>query len=227
MISHYRKIWDEKALKDLFQCLRKQVKLRQKYSTFVCFVYKLHFLSFLQFQRRAKGILLSSVGLLSFDWESERITYDSIRKHFDELDFVSQLQKETITCSICDKRLPINAKIDGIEYCSCPKEGHRTNYVCSPKYSLNEINDNDRWQPYLERENIIVWRRKESHGLYAYKGTLKKKQFRKLFNFPRKICRSDKNRLRGHIVSSYVFLLFFHHQKRLITTNIDCFQFKQ
>lgn len=119
-----------------------------------------------QFQRRAKGIMLSSVGLVTFNWDTNRIAYDSVKAHLDELEYIRNLQKETIICSVCNNRIEIDCKVDGIDYCSCPKDvaNKRKTVYSDPK------NKKRRWQPYIERKNMIVWRREEQNGLYAYKG---------------------------------------------------------
>lgn len=120
----------------------------------------------LQVQRHAKGFVISSVGLYTFDWETERISYDTMKTHFDEIDFARNLQKATIVCTICNRRKPIDCKVDGIEYCICTKDiikQRSTNGTISlPIYM--------EWKPYLERKNMVIWRREEKPGLYSYKG---------------------------------------------------------
>lgn len=116
-------------------------------------------------QRHAKGLMLSGVGVAGgFDWDMERINYDSIRCHFDEIDNMERLRKDTIYCVTCGKRLIIDYKLEGIVYCNC------TNSVSCTKYVASVNGEEKPWQPYLERKNMIVWRRQERPGLYAYKG---------------------------------------------------------
>ncbi|KAG4069007.1 hypothetical protein HA402_008318 [Bradysia odoriphaga] len=134
VISLYAKIWEDRALKELFFRLRRQV------------------------HRHAKGLMLGSVGVYAFDWDSERITLDSIRMQFDEMDNIRRLQKDSIICSNCNRRKIIDCRVEGIVYCTCSKE--------ILKYAACEDNE---WKPYLERKNMIVWRREERPGLYAYK----------------------------------------------------------
>lgn len=119
-----------------------------------------------QVQRRARGIMLSSVGLVTFNWDTKRIAYDSVKAHLDELEYVRNLQTETIICSVCNKRIQIDCKVDGIDYCMCPKD------VTNKRKAVysDPTNKKRRWQPYIERKNMIVWRREEQNGLYAYKG---------------------------------------------------------
>lgn len=114
--------------------------------------------------------MLGAVGIsTAFDWESERINYDSVRKNFDELELVRRLRMDTVHCDDCGHRLIIDRQIDGIVYCSCAVN------TCSAKAasvttSLPTVRCEQHWQPYLERPNVIIWRREEQPGLFAYKG---------------------------------------------------------
>lgn len=108
--------------------------------------------------------MFSSVGLAAaFDWDSERINYDSVRKHFDELELVKRLRAETIFCDKCRQRRMIDCKLDGTVYCTCNS---------NTKVSAQTLNGTLEkcWQPYMERNNMIVWRREERPGMHAYKG---------------------------------------------------------
>lgn len=116
-------------------------------------------------QRYAKGFMLSSVGCAgAFDWDLERISYDSIRRHFEEIEYMQRLRKETIFCTSCGRRLVIDYKLDGIVYCQC------SNSVSFTDKSKKCKDEEKPWVPYIERKNMIVWRREERPGLYAYKG---------------------------------------------------------
>lgn len=134
----------------------------------------------LKLERHAKGLMFSGVGLAStFDWDSERINYESVRKNFTELELVERLRLETIHCDICGHRLIIDCKIDGIVYCACSKGN-----TCASRASATAAAASagaaksakqcqayeKPWQPYLERKNMIIWRREEQPGLFAYKG---------------------------------------------------------
>lgn len=142
-----------------------------------------------QLERHAKGLMFSGVGLAStFDWDSERINYESVRKNFNELELVERLRLETIHCDICGHRLIIDCKIDGIVYCTCSKGN-----TCASRAAQSSPSSasgggvaaatatgtsagkqceayEKPWQPYLERKNMIIWRREEQPGLFAYKG---------------------------------------------------------
>lgn len=114
---------------------------------------------------------MGAVGVVTFDWESQRITYDSLRPHLNEIDFVRELQRETIVCKLCDRRTIIDARLDGIEYCNCTKEMLRN--AKNDNKNCPKANDKySEWKPYLERKNMVVWRREEKPGMFAYKGNI-------------------------------------------------------
>ncbi|XP_053685370.1 stAR-related lipid transfer protein 7, mitochondrial isoform X2 [Sabethes cyaneus] len=133
----YAKIWDERALRELLRRFRGQV------------------------QRHAKGFLLSSVTLLAFDWDRERIKYEDVKDYFDDFNFLERLQKETIFCPRCQRRKEIDCRIEGIRYCCCPK--NVTDILSKEK------NEFTAWEPYIEQKSMITWRREVKPGLFAYK----------------------------------------------------------
>lgn len=122
--------------------------------------------------------MFSGVGIISaFDWDSERINYESVRKNFDELELMKRLRLETIFCDECGHRLIIDCKMDGIIYCSCSNSN--TCAAKSPRMqnfgSGTQCQSYEKeWQPYMERQNMVIWRREEEPGLFAYKGKVKK-----------------------------------------------------
>lgn len=132
ILSLYSRIWGERAMKEMLLLFRKRL------------------------QKHARGLMMGSVGVFMFDWNNERISVESMRQHFNEIDFVKQLQKDTVVCPVCNRRRVINYRVEGIAYCTCNKK-------CVPEMPKNE------WMPYLERKNMIIWRREEKPGLYAYK----------------------------------------------------------
>lgn len=118
-------------------------------------------------QRNTKGLLLGAVGIVTFDWDAQRITYDSLRPHLNEIDFVRQLKRETIFCKVCARRKIIDGQVDGIDYCNCTKEM----LLKAPPSGSGKAKDKfSEWKPYLERKNMVVWRREEKPGMFAYKG---------------------------------------------------------
>lgn len=120
-------------------------------------------------QRHTKHLMMGTVaGVASlgeaFDWDLERIGYDSIRRHFDEIDNVQCLRKDTIYCVTCGKRLIIDYMHEGITYCQCVNPR-----VCTKNIPTN-TGEEKPWKPYIESKNMVVWRREERPGLHAYKG---------------------------------------------------------
>jgi hypothetical protein len=95
---------------------------------------------------------------LTFDWERERIQKEEVQEYFDEFDKIQGLQKDTIFCEKCNKRKLITSKISGIEYCDKKCSGVN-----------GGPNQSNGWEPYLERSNMITWRREQQDGHYAYK----------------------------------------------------------
>lgn len=95
--------------------------------------------------------------------------------HYNEIDYVKRLKKDTIICPLCNRRKIIDYKVEGIEYCCCSKEKLKQFEIQKQSNTVNTINHNNidtttEWKPYLERENIIIWRREEKPGLFSYKG---------------------------------------------------------
>lgn len=99
------------------------------------------------------------MGLYAFDWEKERISYDTVKPHFDDVDFVKKLQKETLICSNCEKRIAIGEKVEGTPYC-----------VCKGISQDSVKRSSSGWEPYLEGKNMLIWRREEKPSRYSYKG---------------------------------------------------------
>lgn len=119
-------------------------------------------------QRHAKGVLLSSIALCNFDWDNDRIQLESIKDNFNEFDFIDKLQKLTLYCSKCEKRKFINYTVEGVEYCKCAGGGTKTDKeVINIVANCSQYNE---WEPYIEQDNMITWRREEKPGFYSYKG---------------------------------------------------------
>lgn len=82
---------------------------------------------------------------------------------------VERLRVETIYCAKCRQRRLIDQKVDGIIYCKCGN--------VQAAEVTKQVSSERPWQPYLERENMIIWRREERPGLYAYKSKEKQSIF--------------------------------------------------
>ncbi|KAM3957663.1 LOW QUALITY PROTEIN: uncharacterized protein ACR2FA_008374 [Aphomia sociella] len=86
------------------------------------------------------------------------ITDEELEALLTELDGVEKLSKTTLFCTCCGKRLVVDKKLPGIRYCAC-KDISR----CEES--------SEGWEPYMETEDVIIWRKeyKPGQGLYAYK----------------------------------------------------------
>jgi len=97
-----------------------------------------------------------------FDWKKEKISNTESKQYFDHIDQCHEIEKKTITCKICNKRLRIGSEVGTIKYCQCKD---------SPKSVYGVKNDDCDWIPFIERKDILVWRRehKTMKGNYEYK----------------------------------------------------------
>ncbi|CAG5017356.1 unnamed protein product [Parnassius apollo] len=86
------------------------------------------------------------------------ITDDEMEGLLTELETAKNMLKSTLQCKSCGKRLVIGKKQATVQYCDC-KDGHPA------EESI------DGWVPFMEAEDVIIWRKeyKTGQGLYAYK----------------------------------------------------------
>lgn len=92
------------------------------------------------------------MGLFSIDdWERNRITIDGeVRKHFDEFDTIDRLKKvKTATTTSNVSAACFNGSADE---------------------SYEYLPEDDLWEFYVQKDNMITWRREEGDGNYVYKG---------------------------------------------------------
>lgn len=104
---------------------------------------------------------------------------------------VSRLKQTTVTCHKCGLRLTIDIKMPGISYCKCATNTTSPRAVLedweaslASGINCNNLNGtfcygrliilDEDWVPFIEREDVIVWRQehKDHKGLYAYKGII-------------------------------------------------------
>ncbi|XP_026744071.1 stAR-related lipid transfer protein 7, mitochondrial-like isoform X2 [Trichoplusia ni] len=88
----------------------------------------------------------------------KNITDEELQALLLELDGVETLSRDTLFCTGCGKRLVIEKKQPGVPYCVC-------------KVAEVPSASPDGWVPYMEAEDVIIWRKeyKPGMGLYAYK----------------------------------------------------------
>ncbi|XP_057332703.1 stAR-related lipid transfer protein 7, mitochondrial [Microplitis mediator] len=110
--------------------------------------------------RNGKEILISAVGVTMFNWDQERITDNELYSYADEIKVIHKLRNTTVVCENCNLRLIIDKKQPNVSYCTCNNS----------KSSINKSDDNE-WEPFIERQDMLIWRKEEpnSGGMYAYK----------------------------------------------------------
>lgn len=97
-----------------------------------------------QFQPPIQGLMLSAVGALAFDWNSERIQLKKFEVCRPDLDFIERIERAARVCEICSQW---SRKVC---YCASNTDGRI-------------------WEPYVTRDNYTIWKREEKPSLYAYK----------------------------------------------------------
>jgi len=100
--------------------------------------------------------------MTSYDWEKEKLSDQDLATYFKDIDFCSTLKSETLTCVVCGLRLKVDVVVPDISYCKCS--------VSKPG-SANLLSSGSDWEPFVERKDILVWRKehKQKKGLYHYK----------------------------------------------------------
>lgn len=95
--------------------------------------------------------LLSAVPLLYSieDWEKNRIYLDQdSSKYFNEFDYIERLKNPKLFENISS---------------DC--------YFNNKNGTENFIQEDEVWEFYVQKDNMITWRREESDDRYSYKGT--------------------------------------------------------
>ncbi|KAI4500635.1 hypothetical protein M0802_004227 [Mischocyttarus mexicanus] len=112
--------------------------------------------------KNSKRFLMGAVGVSVYNWDLERISDEEVNSYNQEIEGIYKLRDSTVICTNCHLRIIIDnaSKQSGIEYCNC--DGVKT--------SATTNKDPNGWQPYIERQDMLVWRRQEPDtGLFAYK----------------------------------------------------------
>ncbi|XP_051170998.1 stAR-related lipid transfer protein 7, mitochondrial isoform X2 [Leptopilina boulardi] len=136
VFQFYIRLWDKVILKELIKFWRKK--------------------SF----HKNKTYLLSTIGIVAYNWDKERITNEEMESYTQEIDEIYKLRTSTVICSQCHKRLIIDTVQNGVDYCNC--------YGINQAKAINK--EDESWEPFIEREDMLIWRRLDSNsGLYAYK----------------------------------------------------------
>ncbi|CAL1674249.1 unnamed protein product [Lasius platythorax] len=115
----------------------------------------------LRLARNARNFLISAAGVTVYNWDRDRISDEEINRYNREIDGIYRLRDSTVVCAKCHLRIVIDVVQPNVKYCEC-------NRVQS---SVASNQDSDGWQPFIERQDMLIWRKKEpdSGGLFAYK----------------------------------------------------------
>lgn len=125
MVCLYSKWWEEQALKDFLQKMRQTLSRKSKFA-------------------------LAGIGISLYNWEENRIPYDELKQHVNELDYIYTLKENTI-CLACD---------------TTNKE--TKSFVCKCGTSKTKKTF-DNWVPFVAQDDLIIWRRLHPSGQYEYK----------------------------------------------------------
>ncbi|XP_033308228.1 stAR-related lipid transfer protein 7, mitochondrial-like isoform X1 [Bombus bifarius] len=111
--------------------------------------------------RNARHFLTSSIGVTVYNWDRERINEEELNSCRQDIEKIHKLRDITVICPKCHLRIMIDAQQPGIKYCTC----------YGNKFNATSNQDPEGWRPYIERQDMLIWRREEpnSGGLFAYK----------------------------------------------------------
>ncbi|XP_055851741.1 stAR-related lipid transfer protein 7, mitochondrial [Episyrphus balteatus] len=119
LLTFYHRVWGDTGFKELLRSYRTQ------------------------FQPPIKGLMLSAVGALAFDWNNERIQLSKFEVCRPDMDFIDRVER-ALVCEVCQQW--------SREVCYCASN-----------------TDERIWEPYVTRDNYTIWKREEKPSLYAYK----------------------------------------------------------
>lgn len=111
--------------------------------------------------KNTRHFLMSAVGVTMYNWEHQKIGDEELNSYKQEMDGIHRLKESTVVCAKCHLRIIIDSPRPGIKYCTC----HDT------RPTATTYQDLDGWKPFMEREDMLIWRREEpdTGGLFAYK----------------------------------------------------------
>lgn len=111
--------------------------------------------------RLAKNFLISAAGVSVYNWDRDRISDEEINRYNHEIEGIYRLRDSTVVCAKCHLRIIIDTVQRDVKYCKCSKA----------QCSAASTEDPDGWQPFIERQDMLIWRKIEpdSGGLFAYK----------------------------------------------------------
>nr|CAI5835225.1 unnamed protein product [Callosobruchus analis] len=104
--------------------------------------------------RKGKDLALGALGVSVYNWNENRIPLEDLKAYQNEFEYVQVLKENTI-CMLCD---PSQKTTNNVNICECGTAG-----------KPDSKKSYDEWVPYLEREDLVVWRKPHPSGLYEYK----------------------------------------------------------
>lgn len=108
---------------------------------------------------------VGAAGLCAFDWDKERLTLDDSAKHFlEEFDRIDRLKAQAEFAK-SGKTPNGNANINNHQNITKSQSAEEENEMKNL-----EKKEMESWEFYVQRDNMITWRREEEEGHYAYKG---------------------------------------------------------
>lgn len=113
-------------------------------------------------RNRSGRFVLGATAFTGFDWEKNEIKGEDAQAYTGDIDDCRLLAKKTLTCTCCGNRLKIDKPVPGIVYCRCKD---------SPASVYGLSGEEGGWAPFLERGDILVWRKDHPtmKGMYIYK----------------------------------------------------------
>ncbi|XP_044756724.1 stAR-related lipid transfer protein 7, mitochondrial-like [Coccinella septempunctata] len=105
-------------------------------------------------KKKSKEIMLGAVTLAAFEWDKYRIPEQDMKNRLGDLSYVYTLRDKTL-CRNCHKKNPTENS-ENICHCDDFK---------SPDPPLKF----DNWETFIEKKDLVVWRRLLESGHYEYK----------------------------------------------------------
>ncbi|KAK9728094.1 START domain [Popillia japonica] len=110
-----------------------------------------------QVTKHGKEFVLGAVGITAYNWEANRIPDSEVQLHKNELEYMALLKQKTMVCTVCD-----NEKKEPNE------KNMNTTCDCNNKKNMT-YKTYDDWTVFIEKKDMIVWRKLHKSGSYEYK----------------------------------------------------------